>query len=130
MSEEIKIERDEEAKVVTPVVETESRLTAPMIEHEGRVVRLEEQHIAQREEMQRKIEELEARLVTATGTRATELEARIATLEGRIQEEVSSEVPDTSVELSLPEVEASPEPPEKVRQGMNHRRKAKRNRSA
>lgn len=114
----------EPTQIITPVVETESKLTAPLIDHEGKITRIEERQAQHQEEMIRQLGELESRLVTATSSQVAGIEERIARLESKIAE--STPVPDESVELTLPDVETSPEPPEKIRQGLSHRRKARR----
>ncbi len=117
----------EPAQIITPVVETESKLTAPLIDHEGRVVRIEERQAQHQEETLRQLANLEERMQSATASQLAALQERFNALEAKLAaptEEVG--LPDESVELSLPEVEASPAPPEKLRQGMRHRRAAKR----
>jgi hypothetical protein len=118
------------AQIVTPVVETESKLTAPLIEHEGRVVRIEERQGQMQEEHARALAALEERLVTATGSQIGVLERRIAEIESKqaatTEGEDLGEMAGQGVDLALPDVEVSPAPPEKIRQGMRHRRKAKR----
>ncbi|SRR6266566_1832982 len=109
--------------VVTPVVETGNELVAPVVDHAERVTRIEERQAQHQEEMLRQIGELETRLQNASGEQVTRLEARIAELEGRLEREAA---PPESVELELPDVETSPAPPEKIRQGLRHRRKERR----
>jgi hypothetical protein len=118
----------EPTQVITPVVETESQLTAPLIDHASKIAHIEDQQARQQEESLRQIASLEERLTTATGSQVSALQARIDELEGRLAAPVQEDlgIPDESVELTLPDVEPSPEPPEKVRQGMRHRRKAKK----
>src|SRR6266699_220337 len=111
------------APVVTPVVETGNELVAPVVDHAERVTRIEERQAQHQEEMLRQIGELETRLQNASGEQVTRLEARIAELEGRLEREAA---PPESVELELPDVETSPAPPEKIRQGLRHRRKERR----
>jgi hypothetical protein len=114
-------------QIVTPVVETESKLTAPLIDHEGRVVRIEERQAQHQEEMVRQLAGLEERMQSASASQMASLQERFNALEARMAAPVEEAgVPDESVELTLPDVETSPEPPEKLRQGMRHRRKAKR----
>lgn len=114
----------EPTQVITPVVETESKLTAPLIDHEGKITRIEERQAQHQEEMIRQLGELESRLVTATSGQIAGIEEKIARLESKLAE--STPVPDESVELTLPDVETSPAPPEKIRQGLRHRRKERR----
>jgi hypothetical protein len=118
----------EAPQIITPVVETESQLTAPLIDHEGKITRIEERQAQHQEEMIRQLAGLEERLVTATGSQVGALEHRIAALEGRIEEgaQQTAEIPGEGIELTLPDMDPSPAPPEKIRQGMTHRRKAKR----
>ena len=117
-------------QVVTPVVETESQLTAPLIDHATRVTRVEERQAQHREEMIRQLAQLEERMATAASSQVESLRERIAGLEAKIAasaEKVETVVTPDAVELTtLPDVAPSPEPPEKLRQGMRHRRKAKR----
>lgn len=119
----------EPPQIITPVVETESKLTAPLIDHEGKITRIEERQAQHQEEMARQLQGLEERLITATGSQVGALEHRIADMETRMNEErvaVSVEPEPEAVDLTLPDVEASPAPPEKIRQGLSHRRKARR----
>ncbi len=116
--------------VIAPVIEASDELTQPVIDHAEKIVRIEERQSQHQQDMLRQLADLEGRLVTATGSQVGALEDRISKLEGKLAAQAESVgVPDESVELSLPEVEASPEPPEKIRQGMRHRRKGKRGKS-
>lgn len=113
--------------VVAPVIDTGNELVAPVVDHAEKITRIEERQAQHQEEMFRELRGLEERLVTATGSQISRIEERISQVEGRIAAQAEGAgVPDESVELTLPEVEASPAPPEKIRQGMSHRRKAKR----
>jgi len=114
--------------IVQPVVETANdELVAPVIDHAEKITRIEERQSQHQVEMMRQLGELESRLVTATGSQVGALEQRIADLEGKIAANAENVgVPDESIELELPEVETSPAPPEKMKQGMRHRRKARR----
>lgn len=122
---------DEEIQVppvVTPVVETESKLTEPLIDHAGKIAHIEERQAHHEQELLRQISDLESRLANATGSQISAIEARIAGLESKLEEAAKpvEEAPDDAVEFSVPDVEQSPEPPEKVRRGLRHRRKARR----
>jgi len=112
------------APVVTPVVETGNELVAPVVDHAERVTRIEERQAQHQEEMFRELRALEERLQTASSSQVQGLMDRISHLEGKIETE--THIPDESVELTLPDVETSPAPPEKIRQGLRHRRKERR----
>jgi hypothetical protein len=120
-------------KIVTPVVETESKLTAPLIEHEGRVTRIEEEQKRIAEQYARDLLALEERLNSATGDQARIIEEKINRIESRLEEianrtvETTEEVPeDLGVDLQLPEIETSPKPPENKPKGRRNRLKARR----
>lgn len=115
-------------QVVTPVVETESQLTAPLIDHATRVTRVEERQAQHQQEMLRQLEQLEERMATAASSQVESLRERIAGLEEKIAANaiVAEKIPDAVELTTLPDVAPSPEPPEKMRSGMRHRRKAKR----
>ena len=110
--------------VVAPVIDTGNELVAPVVDHTEKITRIEERQAQHQEEMIRQLGELESRLVTATSGQIAGIEEKIARLESKLAE--STPVPDESVELTLPDVETSPAPPEKIRQGLRHRRKARR----
>ena len=112
--------------VVAPVIDTGNELVAPVVDHTEKITRIEERQAQHQEEMMRELRGLEDRLVTATGSQVAAIEERMARLETRIEAAASPDPVPESVELTLPEVEASPAPPEKIRQGLSHRRKAKR----
>lgn len=117
----------EPPQIITPVVETESKLTAPLIDHEGKITRIEERQGQLQEENARQLASLEERLVTATGSQVGALETRIAELEAKMQAQAEQAPPEPeAVDLTLPDVENSPEPPEKIRQSMRERRKTRR----
>lgn len=119
----------EPPQIITPVVETESKLTAPLIDHEGKITRIEERQGQLQEENARQLASLEERLVTATGSQVGALETRIAELEAKMQaqaEQVEPEPEPEAVDLTLPDVENSPAPPEKIRQSLRERRKQRR----
>lgn len=120
-------------QVVTPVVETESHLTSPMIDHAGKIAHIEERQAHHETELVRQLGDLETRLQTATGEQVSSISERIAALEAKIEalatpptEEIE-EAPGDAVDFTPPEVEPSPAPPEKVRRGLRYRRKARRN---
>ena len=115
--------------VITPVVETESKLTAPLIDHEGKITRIEERQAQHEERLMRELGELESRLSTARESELSSIREQIAHVESRLEELVikpAEQVPETAVELAEPELEPSPAPPEKVRRGMRHRKRARR----
>lgn len=119
-------------QVVTPVVETESHLTEPLIDHAGKIAHIEERQAHHETELVRQLGDLETRLQTATGAQVSSISERIAALEAKIEalatppaEEVE-DIPDEAVDFTPPEVEPSPAPPEKVRRGMRFRKKARR----
>jgi hypothetical protein len=112
--------------VVTPVVETgERELIDPVINLTERATRIEEQQARHQEDLVRQLGELEQRLVNASSSQVDSLRERIASLEAKIEATTPPEIPE-SVELDVPDVVPSPAPPEKVRSGLRHRRKAKR----
>lgn len=115
--------------IVQPVLETANdELVAPVIDHAEKITRIEERQAQHQVELARQLVELEERLRTASGSQIDSLMQRIAGLEDKIaaSAEENVGVPDESIELELPEVEASPAPPEKIKQGLRHRRKAKK----
>lgn len=112
--------------VVAPVIDTGNELVAPVVDHTEKITRIEERQAQHQEEMLRELRGLEERLVTATGSQVGALEERIVKLEGQIAAAAAPVVPDESVELTLPDVETSPAPPERIRQGLRHRRKERR----
>lgn len=112
--------------VVAPIIEKTAELTQPVIDHTEKITRIEERQAQHQEEMMRQLSGLEERLASATGSQIDSLQKRIGELEAKIAESAAPVIPDDSVELTLPEVEPSPAPPEKVRSGMRHRRIAKR----
>ncbi len=115
--------------VITPVIDAGSELVAPVVDHTEKITRIEERQAQHQEEMVRQLAGLEERLVTATSSQVAGIEERIVKLEEKIAASAAASaeeiVPD-SVDMNLPDVEASPAPPEKMRQGLSHRRKAKR----
>lgn len=112
--------------VVAPVIEKTNELVAPVVDHTEKITRIEERQAQHQEEMMRQLSGLEERLASATGSQIDSLQRRIVELEAKIAETAAPVIPDDSVELTLPEIEPSPAPPEKVRSGMRHRRLAKR----
>lgn len=119
---------DPVAPVVAPVIDTGNELTQPVVDHTEKITRLEERQAQMQEDRFREMRELEERLMSATASQAQGLQERIAALEAKIEAAATetAEVPEAGVEVVLPEVENSPAPPEKIRQGMRHRRKARR----
>jgi hypothetical protein len=122
----------EATPIVTPVVETESHLTEPLIDHAGKIAHIEERQSQHELELVRQLGDLETRLQSATGSQVSAISERIAALEAKIEAmapppvEEAEDIPDEAVEFAEPEVEPSPAPPEKVRKGLRHRRKARR----
>lgn len=121
-------------QVITPVVETESKLTEPLIDHASKIAHIEERQSQHEVELVRQLGDLESRLQTATASQASAIEERIARIETRLEEmaaaattpvEEVEELPD-AVEFGEPEVEQSPAPPEKMARGIRARRKARR----
>jgi hypothetical protein len=112
--------------IVTPVVDTgERELIDPVINLTERATRIEEQQARHQEELVRQLGELETRLANASSSQVDSLRERIASLEAKLEAATPPDVPE-SVELTVPDIEASPAPPEKERRGLRHRRKAKR----
>lgn len=119
-------------QVITPVVETESKLTEPLIDHASKIAHIEERQSQHELELVRQLGDLEGRLQTATTSQAAAIEDRIARIESRLEEiasaatkPVEEELPG-GVEFEVPEIEDSPEPPQKVRKGIQARRKNRR----
>ncbi len=126
-------EHEPQVPVITPVIEAgEKELVAPVIDHTEKITRIEERQSRHEEDILRQIGELESRLSEASQSQANSIYERIAGLEGKLENLVEKAPPEApipeSVELTLPDVETSPAPPEKMRQGLSHRRKAKRKR--
>lgn len=122
----------EQIPVIQPVVETGQQLVQPVVDHTEKITRIEERQAQQEEKLSRQLFELEDRLANASGERARQLEEKIAGLEAKLAEqatapvEATEQAPTDAVELAAPEVEASPAPPEKLRKGMRHRKRARR----
>lgn len=117
----------EPTQVITPIVETESRLTTPLIDHAGKIAHIEERQAQHQEETLRQLAALEERMQNASTAQLSALQERFSALEAKLAAPAEEAgLPDESVELTLPDVEASPAPPEKVRQGIRHRRAEKR----
>lgn len=113
--------------VVAPVHEASNELVAPVVDHTEKITRIEERQAQQQEEYIRKIAELEDRLRTASSDKVAGIETRIAELEGKIAtQNAAIKATPQSVDLVVPDVVPSPAPPERVRQGLSHRRKARR----
>lgn len=125
-------EGDPTQQIVTPVIETESHLTEPLIDHAGKIAHIEERQSQHELELVRQLGDLETRLQTAQGSQVSAISERIAALETKIEAlaappvEETEDLPDEAVEFTEPEVETSPAPPEKLRKGLRHRRKARR----
>ena len=118
--------------VVAPVIEAGTELTAPVIDHTEKITRIEERQAQHEERLMRELGELESRLSTAREGEISSIREQISRLEAKMEEMVrppvqaAEEVPETAVELAEPELEPSPAPPEKVRRGLRHRRRARR----
>lgn len=115
--------------VVAPVIDTGNELVAPVVDHTEKITRIEERQAQMQEERFREMRELEERLQSASASQVQGIMERIAALEAKIEAASASaeaEPEGAGVELELPDVETSPAPPEKVRQGLRHRRKARR----
>lgn len=120
MADEVHVEHTPAPAPVTAVVDAGSELTQPIVDHTEKITRLEERF--------REMRELEERLLNATASQAQGLQERMAALEAKMEAAATetAEVPEAGVDVVLPEVEDSPAPPEKMKQGMRHRRKARR----
>lgn len=123
----------ETPQIVTPVVETESKLTEPLIDHASKIAHIEERQSQHEVELVRQLTDLEGRLQTATASQATAIEERIARIEARLEEMAAAatkpaeeELPG-AVDFEVPPIEDSPAPPEKMPRGIRARRKARRN---
>lgn len=119
-------------QVITPVVETESKLTEPLIDHASKIAHIEERQSQHEVELVRQLGDLESRLQTATASQASAIEERIARIEARLEEiataaaePVEEELPN-AVDFEVPPIEDSPAPPEKMPRGIRARRKARR----
>ena len=118
--------------VVAPVIEAGTELTAPVIDHTEKITRIEERQAQHEERLMRELGELESRLSTARDSEISAIREHIARVESKLEElarpveQVPETVEDTAVELAEPEVESSPAPPEKVRRGIRHRKRARR----
>lgn len=119
-------------QVITPVVETESKLTEPLIDHAGKIAHIEERQAQHELELVRQLGDLEGRLQTATTSQAAAIEERIARIESRLEEiasaatkPVEEELPG-AVDFEVPPIEESPAPPQKERKGIAARRRKKR----
>ena len=128
MADEVHVEHTPAPAPVTAVVDAGSELTQPIVDHTEKITRLEEQQARMQEERFREMRELEERLLNATASQAQGLQERMAALEAKMEAAATetAEVPEAGVDVVLPEVEDSPAPPEKMKQGMRHRRKARR----
>jgi hypothetical protein len=116
--------------IVQPIVEASDELVAPVIDHAEKIVRIEERQAQHQREMIEQLAQLEERLLHASSSQIDGLMTRINDLESNTAKSTESAMPDESIELELPEVEPSPAPPEKLKQGMRHRRKAKKLRNS
>jgi hypothetical protein len=125
-------EHNDTPPVIAPVIDAGNELVAPVIDHAEKITHLEERQSQQEEAFYRRLSELQQELTTATGSQVAAIEERMAGIERKLEEmatppaEAIEDVPDEAVEFAEPEVESSPAPPEKVRKGLRHRRKARR----
>ena len=120
-----------EQNITTPVVETESRLTQPVIDHAEKIAELGNRQGQYEERLTRELSELESRLQSATGERERVLLERIAGIEAKLEAAVETPVEETvaaggetvegAQELVAPEVEPQPKP-KKRRIGSRRRR--------
>lgn len=116
----------------TTVIETSKELTQPIIDHTEKIAHIEEQQKQQEEKLYTQLAQLEDRLSRATGENYTAISERIARIEEKIEalatksEEEIEEPVDEGVEMTVPDVETSPKPPEKQKRGVRARRKQKR----
>jgi len=118
--------------IITPVVETESRLTQPVIDHAEKIAELGNRQGQYEERLTRELSELESRLQSATGERERVLLERIAGIEAKLEAAVETPVEETvaaggeavegAQELVAPEVEPQPKP-KKRRIGSRRRRR-------
>ena len=121
-----------EQNITTPVVETESRLTQPVIDHAEKIADLGNRQGQYEERLTRELSELENRLQNATGERERLLQERIASIEARLEAAAETPVEETvaaggetvegAQELVAPEVETQPKP-KKRRIGSRRRRR-------
>jgi len=121
-----------EQNITTPVVETESRLTQPVIDHAEKIAELGNRQGQYEERLTRELSELESRLQSATGERERVLLERIAGIEAKLEAAVETPVEETvaaggetvegAQELVAPEVEPQPKP-KKRRIGSRRRRR-------
>lgn len=121
-----------EQNITTPVVETESRLTQPVIDHAEKIAELGNRQGQYEERLTRELSDLESRLQNATGERERLLQERIAGIEAKLEAAVETPVEETAQaggetvegaqELVAPEVETQPKP-KKRRIGSRRRRR-------
>lgn len=112
--------------VTQPVDATGDALVDPIVSHTEKITRIEERQAQHQEAMVRQLEELEERLRNASSSQVEGLIERINTLEAKLTESTRVEATPHSVEIVPPAIVTSPEPVEKIRQGLIHRRKARR----
>ena len=112
--------------VTQPIDQTGDALVTPIVDHTEKITRIEERQAQHQEEMIRQLSELEERLRTASSSQVEGLISRINALEEKLTASARVEATPHSVEIVPPAIVTSPEPVEKIRQGLIHRRKAKR----
>lgn len=123
---------DDIPPVVAPVINTGDELTKPIIDHTEKITRIEERQAQHEEKLFRELSELESRVQNASQEKAEELYRRISEIEAKIEAlatkpvEVAEEAPGEAVEFVEPVVESSPAPPENIRKGLRHRRRARK----
>jgi hypothetical protein len=125
-------EHNDTPPVIAPVIDTGNELVAPVVDHAEKITRLEEKQNQQEEAFYRRLSELQQELTTATGSQVAVIEERMSSIERKLDEmatpaaDAVEDIPDEAVEFAEPKVESSPAPPEKLRRGIKHRRKARR----
>lgn len=116
--------------IVQPVIEAGSAVVQPVVDHAAKIAAIEERESQRQVEHARELAELEERLRSATGNQLDSILERIGKIEeaqAASAQAAAEEIADKEgVELAIPEVENSPAPPERIRQGMRHRRKARK----
>lgn len=118
-----------EQQIVTPVVETESKLVEPVLNHAVKISALEERHARHEERLTRELSDLEARVASATGERERVLQERITAIEARLEEasqageQATEQAVEGAAEFVAPDVEETPAAEKRRRIGSRKRRK-------
>lgn len=124
----------DEITVQAPVPPT-GDLVAPVVDVTQRVTRVEEQQAQHAERLARDIAELEERVRSASASQVGTLEERINALSAKLEAlsqppvQQIEEIPESTedaIEMTTPEIEEAPEPPEKRRKGIHGRKREKR----